>query len=311
MNQFISVIICTYNRCESLCNTLDSLIRQKNIDFEYEIIIVDNNSKDNTKEILYSYIQKFKLKLKYFFEYQQGLSYARNIGIKEAKGSILIFTDDDCILDENWLSNINKCFQNYNCDGIGGRILPLYPENTPKWIIDNKDLLGGPIVMFDYGELNLAYDSKTMFPFVGANLSFKKNCFDEFGLFSTNLGAGSGALGEDTDFFKRLEKAGKKLYYCGEALAWHPVEIKRTNLRYLAKWYISGGKWIARDESRTINNNLVYCMGIPRYLIRDIIEDSIFLFFNVFNKRRFLKKWKELFCDIGKFIEYKENRCLK
>ena len=234
---FISVVICTYNRCESLKDTLNSLLIQKcEGNFDYEVIVVDNNSKDGTKEVVKEYEERFKGRLKYLFEPRQGLSYARNKGIKEAKGEIIAFTDDDCIVDREWLQNIWECFKRYKCDGLGGRVLPLYPENTPSWMKENKDLLSGPIVSHDYGEEIKIYDLDKMVPAVGANMAFKKSCFKELGLFREDIGAGKGMVGEDTEFFMRLLRKNKVLYYCGTALIWHKVEEKRMSLRYIGKW---------------------------------------------------------------------------
>jgi len=79
-------------------------------------------------------------------------------------------------------------------------------------------------------------------------MAFKRTIFHEVGLFRTDFGAGQGSMGEDTDFFKRCEKAGKKIYYAGTVVVWHPVDQKRMSLRYLARWYQSAGRYAARIE---------------------------------------------------------------
>src|SRR3990170_7260878 len=100
---FISVIIPTYNRCHDLKNTLNSLLRQRIIDdLDFEIIIVDNNSNDQTSDLVKGYIERFHRELKYFFEPKQGKLFALNHGIDEAHGNILAFTDD-CIIQEDWV----------------------------------------------------------------------------------------------------------------------------------------------------------------------------------------------------------------
>jgi len=303
-----SVIISTYNRYKSLKDTLDSLLAQEsNGDFDYEILVVDNNSKDKTKELVQSYVQKFNGRLRYLFEPRQGQSLALNLAIKKVKGEIIAFTDDDVILDKAWLLNLLQCFQKYACDGVGGRVLPLYGKNTPKWFKDNKNLLGGPIVYHDYGEATKLNDSLIMEPFVGANMAFRRKCFNEFGLFNTKLGPGTGSLGGDTEFFNRLTNA-KKLYYCGEALVWHPVDKERANLKYIARWCIAEGRYLATVEYKKVSNKAIYYWRIPRYLIRDVAEDFIFLLtYLLFNKRKFLKQWKTLFYTVGRIVEYKNS----
>lgn len=93
----------------------------------------------------------------YFFEEKDGKSHVLNRGITVSGGDTIAFLDDDVIVDKNWLTNIWKCFKQYNCDAVGGRILPLYPKKTPRWAIENKDLLSGPIVRHDYGEETKIY----------------------------------------------------------------------------------------------------------------------------------------------------------
>ena len=101
----ISVIICTYNRSNSLADTLCCLAKQSYNIQSWELIVVDNNSDDNTKEIVGQYSRKLP-NLTYKFESQQGLSYARNLGINSAHGDIIVFTDDDVLPDDDWLEKI-------------------------------------------------------------------------------------------------------------------------------------------------------------------------------------------------------------
>src|SRR3989338_5901430 len=128
---FLSVIVATYNRAQTLQKTLESILNQKTLGaFDFEIILVDNNSNDNTKEIVEALKKKAGGRLRYFFEPKQGKAFAINKGIGEAKGEILAFTDDDAVVDELWLWNIFECFKVHRCDGLCGRILPEYPQGT-------------------------------------------------------------------------------------------------------------------------------------------------------------------------------------
>jgi len=307
----ISVLICTFNRCDSLGNTLDSLLNQEcDSAFGYEVIVIDNNSQDRTKEVVENYIAKFGKKLRYIFEPAQGLSIARNRGIKEANGDIVAFTDDDVIADSKWLLNIARCFREYKCDALGGRILPLFPPNAPRWIKKNTDILNGPLVCNDRGEADLICDGNNdSMPFVGANIAFDKRCFDKHGLFKTDLGVGAaskGLMGEETEYFSRLQKAGQKLYYCGKALVWHRAERSRMSYRYIAKWFFASGKYYAKaDFDGSARRPLVCYFGIPRCFIRDAVEQITLLFLNLFNKRKFLRNFCRFFCYFGMCYEYK------
>src|SRR3989338_10501728 len=135
----ISIIICTYNRCETLKSVLESIDSLNgNGSFGYEFIIVDNNSTDKTREIVEKFRDQRKSNIKYIFEPQQGIGHARNRGIREAGGNFLVFTDDGCLPEPAWLTEILKCFKMTGFGAMGGRILPRFPADTPKWVNDCK-----------------------------------------------------------------------------------------------------------------------------------------------------------------------------
>src|SRR3989344_1998109 len=272
---FLSVIVATYNRAQTLQKTLESILNQKTLGaFDFEIILVDNNSNDNTKEI------------------------------GEAKGEILAFTDDDAVVDELWLWNIFECFKVHRCDGLGGRILPEYPQGTPQWIKDHSRKLSGPIVYYDYGEDNKKFE-KPMLEFLGANFAFTKNVFEQFGVLRTDIGPGSGInLGEDTEITNRLLRARKSLYYCGKAVVWHPVDPQRMRLQYLARWYKSLGRYYVRVDGNSLpEKGLVRYWGIPRYLIREIILGFGAIPLTLSDKGKLLDVWKRLFINVGRAQE--------
>jgi len=294
----------TYNRCESLRHVLNGLLGQENAsDINYEIIVVDNNSTDKTKEIIESFKLGFDEKLEYFFEANQGKSFALNKGIAKSKGDIIAFIDDDVLLDEGWISSVVRSSKEYRWDAMGGRILPRYPAGTPRWIKDNKDLLAGPIALYDYGEDVKRYRG-FMAPFAGANMAVKKTLFDEVGLFKTNLGPGRGTFSEDTELFERLKDAHKNLYYCGETLVWHPVDRKRMNLRYIAKWNIVHGRYYTMREMAEKGDDLVVHSKMLCYLIATNIFKVLRLILNIFNRRIFLVYWNGFFCQWGMLVEY-------
>jgi len=93
-------------------------------------------------------------------------------GVQEALGTIIVFTDDDVSIPEDWIENISTIFDTYDCDAIGGRVLPLYPENTSEWIKKNQDLISGPIVRHDYGDNIKPYETLSMFPFCRCQYGF-------------------------------------------------------------------------------------------------------------------------------------------
>jgi glycosyltransferase involved in cell wall biosynthesis len=268
---FISVIICSYNRCERIKDTLDSLLLQEfDKSFEHEIIVVDNNSKDRTKEIVKDYIPKFHGILRYVFESKQGLSFARNRGIKEAKGQIIAFTDDDCLIDKLWLRNIVNTFLEYNADCVFGKIIPKWEgANLPKWLERNKKMwriLG----TLDYGENNKLIDSEK-FEFYGSNFSIKKEILSEIGLFNTELGRKGTLLlsGEDTEFFNKLLVSKKRIVYNPKVYVHHKVQEYRTKKRYFIKWHFFTGVSLAyRDHVKFSKKKF---LGVPLWFLKESI----------------------------------------
>jgi glucosyl-dolichyl phosphate glucuronosyltransferase len=301
----ISVIIATYNRYESLQKTLDSLLQQNDPGtFDYEIIIVDNKSTDKTKELVLDYISKFNNRLRYAFEPQQGLSNARNKGISEAKGEIIAFTDDDVTVEQNWLSSLVECFNKYDCDGIGGRVLPIYPENTPLWVRQNPVQIAGVVVIYDQGVTACPAD-ETIERFIGANCAFKKNVFKDCGLYRTDLGAGTPImLGEDDEFYFRLLHNKKKLYYCPQAIIRHPVDLNRLSFKKTAIWHMALGRYQAYRQIEQGRDKFIFYFGAPRYLFRDIIVNFLKLLVLFGDRFSFWNAYRRLFCDIGMVQQY-------
>src|ERR1700733_6192805 len=117
----ITVILCTYNRCQSLSQALDSVAAQILPDsLEWEVIVVDNNSSDQTREVTQNYVHKHPGRFRYVFEQQQGLSRARNTGIRAARGEILAFMDEDITGAPMWSQNFTRSFRGEKSRGCGG-----------------------------------------------------------------------------------------------------------------------------------------------------------------------------------------------
>lgn len=308
MNRLISIIICTCNRPELLREALKSIAEQKTDGkFSFEVIMVDNSRAGSMKPAVDSMMGLFGGRLKYVHEPTKGKSYALNYGLKVAKGDILAFTDDDIIAEPSWLITVNQAFDRYQCDGIGGRVLPMYPPETPQWVKDNAVQLAGGVVIYDYDAKDFPYSDK-IYPFIGANFAFKKEVFAECGGFRTDLGPGTAAIaGEDSELIERFAAAGKKLYYCGAALIWHPVDLKRLGLNHMAKWHTALGRYAAKREIENKVKISSYFFGVPRYLFKGVMVDAGTMVFQGFDRMKFLNAWRSLFRKIGMIQEYQSR----
>jgi glucosyl-dolichyl phosphate glucuronosyltransferase len=240
----LSLCICTYNRCESLALTLESLTRQSYTHADnYELLIIDNNCTDDTPLIVESYAKQ--LPLRRIVERQQGLSCARNRAIAEFSGDVLLFTDDDVTLDPDWLSAYAIALSQYpEADIFGGRSLAAFTEKRPKWLLDcNLALLSGVLVNFDCGEDVRPFVAGEAGP-VGASFGIRRRLIREMGGFRTDLGRIGLVPGraEETEFFDRSTKRGAQRVYVGTALCWHRVERGRLTLRALYRHGFEKGR---------------------------------------------------------------------
>ena len=229
-----SIIVCTYNRAESLRHTLECLAALQSPDnYDWEVIVVDNNSNDQTHQVVKDFSSVFPC-LRYEHEQQQGLSYARNHGIKSAKGDILLFTDDDVCPEPDWLETIMTSMSRYDCDACGGYIAPTWETPPPSWLTERFH--GFLAIKMDSND---AYQVTTVkdAPF-GANMAFRRRVFEQVGEFDTSRGRKGAELasGEDGEMFERMLAAGMKIMYLPDAKVHHRVEAFRATKKYFRRW---------------------------------------------------------------------------
>lgn len=230
----ISVCICTYNRDEFLGKALESLANQTLNPEDYEILLIDNNSTDQTPQIAANFEHQYpNHRFSYIVEKKQGLSFARNRAIHEASGPIIAFIDDDAIAAEHYLETLVNFFdQNPEVDAGGGKILPYYyPEGShPKWL--SKYMLG-LISCLDIGDEVKPFKRYPM----GCNMAFRKSTFDRAGLFNTQLGRNKKNLAgsEEKEIFIRIKKAGMKVYYIPKASVQHIIPQERLHQDYIER----------------------------------------------------------------------------
>jgi glycosyltransferase involved in cell wall biosynthesis len=305
MNTLVSLIICTYSRPTTLAQTLQSIAAQQlDGSFDLEVIIVDNSPNGQMKTALDPFEQSFKGRLSYWQETTQGKSRALNLGVQKAKGDVIAFTDDDVIADPAWLSTLVRYLRHTHADGVGGRVLPIYPHNTPTWVQAHPEKIAGGVVIYDYGPESFRYEAR-YYPFIGCNYAFKREVFDSCGLFRTDIGPGTSAMGEDTEFVERVVERGKMLYYCGDAVIRHPVDLERLKLRHIANWHIALGRFAARREVEKNEPIKSYLLGVPRYLWKGIVTDGFNALGGVFNRIQFLDAWRAFFRKYGMISEYR------
>ncbi|WP_312883246.1 glycosyltransferase [Paenibacillus germinis] len=235
----VSIVICTYNRADLLQITLNSLPALKAID-KAEILIVDNNSTDHTREISQSFIKRQAggTDVHYLFEQTQGLSAARNRGIQEAKGDIVAFLDDDAVPCMEWIRTIIDTLDTrQDVYAMGGVIRPRFESERPKWLIEELEL---PYTIVDMGATVHEYPMNRH-PF-GANMAIRKSFHDKY-LFPTDLGRKGTLLlsGEESWIFEQMKKEGKAILYQPSMVVDHFIPDSRLTKDWIKKRYYYQG----------------------------------------------------------------------
>jgi glucosyl-dolichyl phosphate glucuronosyltransferase len=273
-----TVIVCSYNRCQSLATTLESIAASTfSVPMEWEVLVIDNNSSDQTREVAEDFCRRFPDHFRYLFEPQQGKSNALNTGIREARGEILAFTDDDVTVEPTWLENLTASLHDDAWAGAGGRIYPARDVSPPHWLaLKGPYSMAGLLALLDRGE-----DACQLIeaPY-GANMAFRKSMFEKYGGFRTDLGPPPKLRGEDTEFCQRLMKAGERLRYEPSAIAYHAVPENRLKKKYFLTWWFDYGRctvllrekrppiWGIPSDYISVGNRVVRLMpaGIRRWI---------------------------------------------
>jgi glycosyltransferase involved in cell wall biosynthesis len=286
----ISVIISTYNRCGLLRRALGSLDGMTvPLDVAWELVVVDNNSTDETKAVCESFQQRSGRQFQYLFEPRQGKSFALNRAVEQSQGEILAFTDDDIWVDPNWLVEILQTFDRFQCAGLGGRVVPVWSSKPPKWYVSEGPYsIGGAIPCYDFGDEFMPVKAT---PF-GANVSVLGSMFRKHGGFRNDLGLFGGIRigGEDTEFCRRLMNAGELVMYAPTAVVFHPVLEAQTKKSYCQEWHYALGKSIVRREG--IPENALRIFGVPGYMIRLFLQNCLTWLLNFRPEKRFYYKLK-------------------
>lgn len=262
-----SVIICTYNRSASLQRTLESLDQMKSLaSIEWEVIVVDNNSKDDTRAVIEDFAGKAKMPCRYVLELKQGQSHARNRGIEEARGDIIAFIDDDVLVDPYWLKNLTLEFRAEEMACMGGKILPVWEKPRPEWL---RGELFNFLALQDLGDKKLALNAPVIW---GANLAIHSSMFRKHGVFNPMLGHNQGKLygGEETEFVMRLLEHGESVFYTPNVLVYHCIPKSRMEKSYFRKWVFDKGELKAIQLGDYHFRNI---MGIPLYIFREAASE--------------------------------------
>ncbi|MCM3786677.1 glycosyltransferase [Neobacillus mesonae] len=272
-----SVAICTYNRADDLARSIESVFKQEGINLEeIEIIVVDNKSTDHTKQVVTEAMIKPKVEVNYFYEENQGLSYARNRAIRESRGTYIMFLDDDAFAEPSWLKNMISVFEmNEEIGCVGGKIEPYWEGGEPKWIPEEYKSLYSVLNFSDH----IVEMQRPYIPF-GANVAFRRMIFDVIDPFREDLGrVGNNLLSsEESELIGRIREKFVVMY-----TPFGAVEHKISKDRISKKWLYRRSYWQGMSDI-VKNRESAFKQGIRAIL--GMGHAIVYLLFSLNNHKR-------------------------
>jgi len=282
-NKKISIVICTYNRDFILPECIDSLIAQSADKKNYEIIVVNNNSNDNTQAIIDKYSSTYP-NFRNVFEEKQGLSHARNRGAAEAGSEWVFYIDDDAKARPDLVSRALYIIDNYNFDCFGGTYIAWWKYGQPKWL---KSINFGtkPLELSSVGVLTK--ENALCHGYLsGGVFCVKKNILEKMGGFSPSLGMSgdSSGYGEEILLQDQLRENGYIVGYDPTLIIEHLVADYKLKLL----WHLKARYYHGRD-SVTIWADTKSKSWF--YIFLKLLKDCVFNFFKLFKKEYFIQNY--------------------
>jgi glycosyltransferase involved in cell wall biosynthesis len=279
-----TVLICTYNRAAYLGRTLDSLASMPpNPGFSWDLLVVDNNSSDETRAAVQSRIASFPVPLRYLFEPRQGKSNALNTGMSAAQARVIVFTDDDVEVGPGWIdAAVRPLLERSDIDYTGGPVRPIWGAPRPAWL-DETGNLGGTIAVKDHGDRAFIFEDERKTP-LGVNMAVRRSLIERIGGFRPDLGRNGRALlgQEQAEFFYRSRQAGAKGRYVPEMVLDHVVPASRLTRAYFRKWWYWKGVSHARvhgihgrTELGIDTRRVPRLFGIPRFIYGNVVRNAL------------------------------------
>ncbi len=261
----ISIIVCTWNRAETLRTTLNSLNDQQTAaGLPIDVVVVDNNSTDQTRAVVDDAQRHWHFgTLRYLFEPSQGKQFALNSGIAFCKHDVLAFTDDDIVFEPNWTIEIARIFANPKIDLVGGKTLISWPvTGQPEWYHPSMSAI---LAGVDLGNSRYAPAPQDYAP-AGSNMVARRSLFKRIGGFSE-----AHFRHMDFEFGMRSQRMQAVIAYEPSLVVYAPVDEACLTQRYFRRWAFKVG--IARDTAAPPTETTL--LAVPRWVYRQLIQDII------------------------------------
>ncbi|MCA9068873.1 MAG: glycosyltransferase family 2 protein [Planctomycetaceae bacterium] len=265
MKPKVSVVVCTRNRADSLQQALKSLLTLKTSEaVSYEVLVVNNNSTDNTSQVVRLIGDSTAIQVREVIETQAGVVYARNRGVAEAQGEWIAFFFFFFLDHPDWLLSLMALAQEKNCLCVGGSVLLSLPEDHSRELSPICRMLLGETVNMNSTQ---QYTPRQT-PGAG-NIMIHRDVFGKIGLFDPQFNT----RGEDTDLFLRMFAANIDGWYTPDAIIYHVITTERMTTDYMLRLANIMSTGMAVDE-RNVVGRVIY----PLYWVARFLQASFVIF---------------------------------
>ena len=271
----LGIVVPTHNRAESLRRTLASVVGQTYAGPVPEILVVNNNSTDDTAPVCAAFAPRVRM----IDEPAQGLSHARNAGIQALRhldrNDVIAFIDDDIEAQPDWAATMMAAFEaEPSIDCVGGRVLAAHPAALPAWLTAEH---WAPLALQDHGPVQRVFDERAPVGLVGANFAFRRDVFDRIGGFSPAVQRVKDGIGstEDHEFLRRLYAAGGTALYTPDAIVTTDVPAERMTREYHRRWHRGHGRFHAVMKTPEVERSRARVLGVPVHLFRRALQDAL------------------------------------
>ena len=299
---WISVVVCTFNRADHLSRLLDSIESQTLSKNRYEVIIVDNNSTDDTPDIARAFCEEHS-NVVCVTEENQGLAHARNRGMEEARGVFVAYTDDDAVLPETWLEKAANIISKCGYAALGGPYYPFYEQKKPYWYKD------------EYGSSSWLPKEECFLEekfLVGGNMFYRKDFLKAVNGFPVDYGMSGGSLGYGEETYMQIKMRNKfpvvKTYFSPDMYIKHLVDKKKMRVFWPIRRYFTQGMDAQRHENKNRvgqkavqENRAMIILRLLKLVLRMAYEFLVKIQFR--NKDKFTY-WQNYVYNRGQYYGY-------
>lgn len=298
----LTILMATFNGARTLPGVLNAYCQIKSPADGWKLVIADNGSTDNSKEIIKGF--ENRLPITYVYEAKRGKNAALNTALSEVSGDLIIFTDDDAKPAPDWLLQLSACAaSNPDYAIFGGTILPEWELEPPDWILRLVPL------GLTYALTAPDLEEGPIFPGLvwGPNMAVRREVFNSGHRFNDTIGPNGSnyAMGSETEFTIRLSRAGYKSWFCKKAVVQHFIRANQVQKSWVLKRAFRFGRGMYRQSLESKAPETPMLFGVPRWMLRKFVSEALYTMVGTIAQnadRSFTARWEVNYL-LGYFYE--------